>query len=206
MEQALSSVLFYVFAVLAVLSAFGVVAFRNPVSSALSMALCFAFCAAIYFGMGAPFIGIVQIIVYAGAVLVLFLFIIMMMDVKVEERSLVSLPQAIVGTAIAALFGGMVGAVALSLPNEKEGKCPVKVAWAAVCGEDETVAEAVIVEPSAENYGGALPALTPSMKYDTQLLGVTLFGRYNIPFAILSFAFLAGSVGALALVRKLRKD
>ena len=59
---------------------------RNPVTSAMNMALCFAGTAALLFGMGAQFLGIVQIIVYAGAILVLFLFVVMMLDIRTEEE------------------------------------------------------------------------------------------------------------------------
>ena len=76
-ETSLCQILFYVLAALAVLCAAGVVAYRNPVNSAMCMAVCFAMVAAIFFGMGAQFLGIVQLIVYAGAILVLFLFVVM---------------------------------------------------------------------------------------------------------------------------------
>ena len=117
MEAAISSILFYLFAMIAVLSAFGVVASRNPVTSAMCMAVSFASTAAVLFGMGAQFLGIVQIIVYAGAILVLFLFVVMMLDVKNEESNLSSLPRAIVGVVVAGVFAGMVTKAALLLPG-----------------------------------------------------------------------------------------
>ena len=72
-------------------------------------------------------------------------------------------------------------------------------------------------------YGAAMPELSPAVAAkilgaddataeaatafpDTKLLGQSLFTKYNIPFVILSFALLAGTVGAVALGRKLRKD
>ena len=64
----------------------GVVVNRNPVSSALSLVVSFIGLAALFITLNAYFIGIIQILVYAGAVMVLFLFIIMLMDIKKEKR------------------------------------------------------------------------------------------------------------------------
>ena len=59
---------------------------RNPVSSALSLVVSFVGLAALFIMLNAYFIGIIQILVYAGAVMVLFLFIIMLLDLKAEKR------------------------------------------------------------------------------------------------------------------------
>lgn len=72
--------LFYVFAGIAVLSAMMMVSRRNPVASALWLIGTFFALAAIYTLLGAFFIGIIQILVYAGAVMVLFLFVIMLLN------------------------------------------------------------------------------------------------------------------------------
>ena len=204
MEAAISSILFYLFATIAVLSAFGVVAARNPVNSAMCMAVSFASTAAVLFCMGAQFLGIVQIIVYAGAILVLFLFVVMMLDVKSEERSLSSLPRAIMGVVIAGIFAGMVTKAALLLPDATNGGCPVKTLF---CSDYKAPAATETAE--GELSGGALPALAPEgdeERSDVKSLGATLFSQYNIPFVILSFALLSGTVGAVALGRKMRKD
>ncbi len=204
MEAAISSILFYLFATIAVLSAFGVVAARNPVNSAMCMAVSFASTAAVLFCMGAQFLGIVQIIVYAGAILVLFLFVVMMLDVKSEERSLSSLPRAIMGVVIAGIFAGMVTKAALLLPDATAGTCPVKALFCSDCK-----APAATETAKGELSGGALPALAPEgeeERSDVKSLGATLFSQYNIPFVILSFALLSGTVGAVALGRKVRKD
>ncbi|MBR1978151.1 MAG: NADH-quinone oxidoreductase subunit J [Akkermansia sp.] len=223
MESAISSILFYVFAAAAVLCAFGVVAFRNPVSSAMNMALSFGFTAAVYFGMGAQFLGIVQLIVYAGAILVLFLFIIMMLDIKAEEHARKSFPLACIAVIIAGIFAGFVTKVAISLPGATVGECPAIVLCESI-GElaPGSIAQKAETEGFAP-YGSAMPELSPAAAAkalgadeataaaatafpDTKLLGQSLFTKYNIPFVILSFALLAGTVGAVALGRKLRKD
>ena len=67
-------VLFWIFSLLMLLSAMGVVFFRNPVSSAMSLVLSFIALAAVFVTLDAFFIAVVQVLVYAGAVMVLFLF------------------------------------------------------------------------------------------------------------------------------------
>jgi NADH-quinone oxidoreductase subunit J len=59
---------------------------RNPIASALSLVLCFLGLSALFMSLDAFFIGIIQVLVYAGAVMVLFLFIIMLLDLRAEER------------------------------------------------------------------------------------------------------------------------
>ncbi len=77
---------------------------RNPVASALSLVVCFLGLSALFMSLDAFFIGIIQVLVYAGAVMVLFLFIIMLLDLRAEER------RRINGIAFA---GGMAVAFAL---------------------------------------------------------------------------------------------
>jgi NADH-quinone oxidoreductase subunit J len=76
----MSDIVFYVFAGLALAGAIGVVAGRSPVSSLLSMVVCLASVAGIYVLLEAHFLAAVQIIVYAGAIMVLFLFVIMLLN------------------------------------------------------------------------------------------------------------------------------
>jgi len=75
-------VFFFVFAVIAIVSAVGVVTLRNPVHSVLSLMVCFLQMAALFVLLRSPFLAAVQIFVYVGAVLVLFLFVIMMLDIR----------------------------------------------------------------------------------------------------------------------------
>lgn len=76
-----------------------VIVCRNPVSSALSLVISFLGLAALFITLNAYFIGVIQILVYTGAVMVLFLFIIMLLDIKAEKRNDWNLP-AIGGTVI----------------------------------------------------------------------------------------------------------
>jgi NADH-quinone oxidoreductase subunit J len=80
MDISLTQLLWWVFASLAVGGGFGMVTRRNPVASLLFLVLTFFSLAAIYVLLGAHFIAAIQIIVYAGAIMVLFLFVIMLLN------------------------------------------------------------------------------------------------------------------------------
>jgi NADH-quinone oxidoreductase subunit J len=79
------TILFFIFASVLVCAALGVILARNPVHSALLLVLCFFNSAVIWVLLDAEFLGIVLVLVYVGAVMVLFLFVVMMLDVNVEE-------------------------------------------------------------------------------------------------------------------------
>lgn len=81
----MESVLFYVFGALALVSAIFVVAARNPLHSALGLIVTFFGLAAIYVLLGAHLLAALQVLVYAGAVMVLFIFVIMLLNLKEEE-------------------------------------------------------------------------------------------------------------------------
>jgi NADH-quinone oxidoreductase subunit J len=76
--------IFYVFATVSVLSAVGVVTMRNPVYAALFLILAFFTSAATWILLEAEFLGVVLVLVYVGAVMVLFLFVIMMLDINID--------------------------------------------------------------------------------------------------------------------------
>ncbi len=80
-----ATILFFVFATVLVGAALGVVLARNPVHSVLLLVLCFFNSAVIWLMLDAEFLGIVLVLVYVGAVMVLFLFVVMMLDVNLEE-------------------------------------------------------------------------------------------------------------------------
>ncbi|HEY5973035.1 MAG TPA: NADH-quinone oxidoreductase subunit J [Pseudoxanthomonas sp.] len=76
---------FYAFAAVAVLAAGGVITVRNPVHAALSLILTFFSVACIWLLVGAEFLGVALILVYVGAVMVLFLFVVMMLDIDIVK-------------------------------------------------------------------------------------------------------------------------
>ena len=81
----LIQVLFHVFAAILVLAALGMITARNPVYSALALVMCFITSAAIWLLIEAEFLAVVLVLVYVGAVMVLFLFVVMMLDINLAE-------------------------------------------------------------------------------------------------------------------------
>jgi NADH-quinone oxidoreductase subunit J len=82
----METALFYMFALLTLASGALVILSRNPVTSAMFLVLTIAFLAGLFVLLHAFFLAAVQILVYAGAVMVLFLFVIMLLDLRAEER------------------------------------------------------------------------------------------------------------------------
>jgi NADH-quinone oxidoreductase subunit J len=109
MSELAAPIIFFVFAAIAVLGALGVITLRNPVHSALSLAVVFVCLAVMYVLLNAPFIAAAQIMIYAGAVLVLFLFVIMVLNPRLEigEGRLPGqrLAAAVVGIALVVEIG-----------------------------------------------------------------------------------------------------
>lgn len=96
----MESLFFFYFALVIALTSILVVALRNPIYSALSLLIMFFHVAGLYVTLHAEFLAAVQIIVYAGAILVLYLFVVMLLNLKHDERYHRQWP-------IAALLGGI---------------------------------------------------------------------------------------------------
>jgi len=108
--------LFWIFAALTLLFGLGVVFFRSPVSSAMSLVMSFVGLAALFVTLDAFFIAVVQVLVYAGAVMVLFLFIIMLLDLRTEARRPVKIAAWAGGGIVVAGFWFTLSHVAFGLP------------------------------------------------------------------------------------------
>src|SRR2546422_4819394 len=96
--------LFWLFASLMLVFGAAVVLNRNPVASALSLVVSFLGLSALFMSLDAFFVGIIQVLVYAGAVMVLFLFIIMLLDIPAEERRQINWLAATGGIGVAAIL------------------------------------------------------------------------------------------------------
>jgi NADH-quinone oxidoreductase subunit J len=104
----METVIFLLFAALALVSALVVVGHKNPVYSTLSLVVTLFSVAVMFVLLGAPFVGALQILIYTGAILVLFLFVIMLLNVTREEAAVstqkVQTAAALLGALV---FGGM---------------------------------------------------------------------------------------------------
>jgi NADH-quinone oxidoreductase subunit J len=166
----ITAIFFYLFAGVCIASAFMVIASRNPVHSVLFLILAFVNAAGLFVLLGAEFLAMILIVVYVGAVAVLFLFVVMMLDVdfaELRQGFLTYLP-----------VGALVGAVLLAELLVVVG------AW--VIGPDVTKAvTAPIPAASAIN--------------NTQALGLVLYTRYVYYFQAAGMILLIAMVGAIVL-------
>lgn len=106
MLNGLEAAFFYLFAFVAVASAFMVIASRNPVHSVLFLILTFFNAAGLFMLAGAEFLAMILLIVYVGAVMVLFLFVIMMLDVDFAEFKSGALQYAPIGALVGLILVG----------------------------------------------------------------------------------------------------
>ncbi len=182
------SVLFYLFAAITLLFGVGVVVARNPVASALSLVVSFTGLAALFISLDAYFIGTLQILVYAGAVMVLFLFIIMLLDIKAAEGRSVNYATAVGGLLLAVLFTVQ---IAMVLGNFKEG--------------DKTLADQSLnlgVAASKATLNTIKDDLNEGTLPDAKLMGFTLFDKYPFQLQIVGLLLLAGTVGVVVLSKR----
>ena len=169
---------FLVLAVASVASSLGVILFRNAVHSALSLILTLLFLALFYLQLGAMFIAIVQILIYAGAIMVLFLFVVTMLasessDTEPADR----IPWQ---RGIAAALGFiLVGALSYLLFTGASIDGSVKASGA------NSLSQAIAA------HGG-----------DTQAFGYALFHGFSFPFEVTSLLIVVAILGTMVLGRK----
>jgi len=192
--------LFFVFAVLAVAGAVGMLVSRSPVASALWMVQTMLAIACLYLTLNASFIGIVQILVYAGAIMVLFLFVIMLLNLE-EVPRLSSFTwtraAAFVGgvAVLALLLTAVVRTTGLPSPTGTEVAvvAPVEEAVAVDAEGDVLVAEAVDLDDAV-----AVPVAPVSV----ERIGVALLTRHAFSLEIIGALLLAATIGAVLLAKK----
>lgn len=107
----MSPILFWIFALFMLGFGAAVIINKNPVASALCLVMSFLGLAALFVGLSAYFISIVQVLVYAGAVMVLFLFIIMLLDLKAEKSRKINWVAFLGGGALSLAFVGILAKV-----------------------------------------------------------------------------------------------
>jgi NADH-quinone oxidoreductase subunit J len=185
--------LFYFFAAVMIIGGISVVALRNPVSSAMAMVASFVGLAALFVGLNAYFVGIIQILVYAGAIMVLFIFIIMLLDLKTEANLKLKALPAIGCLFIVIIFTIQLVGVLSNTPNKMLAPLDFP-AIAAAPGFAEA-------HPAGSAIHRAVTATEPSLP-DVHLIGHTLFNGYNLPLQIVGVLLLVATVGVVALSRR----
>ena len=182
-------VVFIVIGALALGSAVSMIMMRNAVHAALMLVLNFFAIAVLYAVNEAQFLATVQIIVYAGAIMVLFLFVIMLLGVDKEDDP--ARPGRVRGLKLSAVVLGLAlfAALAVSIGGpylETSAACP-----APPPAEGQVVTE--------EQCRGLQAANDPG---NVQALGALLFTRYVWPFEVISVLLVIAAIGAMVLGRR----
>ncbi len=201
------SPLFYLFVLIMLAGGICVVSMKNPVSSAVGMIVSFIGIAGLLIGLNAYFIGTLQVLVYAGAVMVLFLFIIMLLDLKKDVGAKKSPSTIAAGVIIPLLFVLITIPVMQSVKGDFQ-KIDGKTLVAASEKLDDSVAKdskiraALRGEKDFTKPANAKKATLP----DVNLIGHTLFNHYNFPLQIVAVLLLVATVGCVTLSKKLHGD
>lgn len=183
-----ADLLFYVFGLLAVVGALGVVTLRNPMYGALSLLVTFLAVAALFLLRGAEFVGIVQIFVYAGGIMVLFLFVIMLVNLhKLPALKLFGGQSPIVAVLAILLFAFF-----------------TYFFLQADLGPEHVQPEAFVMAPETapklESGHLEIPPLAPMG--NSQAVAWNLYTRHLLPFEIASVFLLVAMIGAVVLGRR----
>jgi NADH-quinone oxidoreductase subunit J len=173
----LASLAFYAFAITTIAAGFLVTVARNPVHSVLWLILAFLSSAGLFVLAGAEFVAMLLVIVYVGAVAVLFLFVVMMLDVDFAELK-----------AEMAKYLPLAGLIGLILLMQL---VLVFGAWRTTEGVAMLPALADMPAPEVEN---------------TRALGLMLYDRYILLFQLAGLILLVAMIGAIALTLRHRKD
>jgi|TARA_B100001059_G_C17838703_1_gene590247 NADH-quinone oxidoreductase subunit J len=206
----MENLVFYLFAFMAVAGGVLLVALRNPVSSALAMVLSFVGLAGLFIGLNAYFVGIVQILVYAGAIMVLFIFIIMLLDLNDEKPVKFKSSSVVAGLIIPLLLVVQILGV---IQTGSEGN---KVEFEEITNDS--------MRKSAEQFAQLdkdevqLPREKQSAIYkslthekspklpDTNLIGHTIFKSYNYPLQVVGALLLVATIGVVILSKRSNKQ
>lgn len=170
----IADALFYVFATILLLSAVTVISTRNAVHSVLFLILAFFNAAGIFVMLGAEYVAMLLVIVYVGAVAVLFLFVVMMLDIAAVKRPEMRRKHLVAG--------GIVGAALLA------ELVLVFYSWKSA-------------ETARDN---ALFPVTPDAFGTPKALGNILYTNYLYPFQVSGLILLVAMIGAITLTLRLR--
>ena len=163
---------FYVFATIAVIASLLVVGQRNPMYSVMLLITSFGALAGLYVLLDAPFTAVTQIIIYAGAIMVLFLFVVMLLNVPREEP----LPSAV---------AGLLGPSGMRLGAVLSAILAAELLWAL-----SRLAPGAFSPESAERVSSVAN------------IGQVLFTQHAFAFEVTSVLILVAMVGAVVLARK----
>jgi NADH-quinone oxidoreductase subunit J len=169
----MTELIWWIFAALAIGGAAGMVAGRNPVASLLSLVLTLFSLGVLFVLMDAHFIGVIQVIVYAGAIMVLFLFVIMLLNLGHDYRSDIrGVGWIAAGSILAGVIFWLIARTFLDLQ------------------------EPVVAGP------GVLPAAAAEEHGVVGAIAMTLFDDYVVGFELVALLLLAAIIGAMLVAKR----
>ncbi|MBK9293663.1 MAG: NADH-quinone oxidoreductase subunit J [Oligoflexia bacterium] len=214
MELTAADILFYLFGFVSVVSALMVVFVSNPIYSALLLAVVMSILGIFFFNLEAHFIAAAQVVVYAGAVMVLFVMVMMLFDLKREKEEVArfSILTVLKIISVGVVCGVLVGAGAMITGD---GMGFIKVSTTEAPPPPSMLLKSDINAPTKqttnpEELKDEVVEITQNpqagveifTKYtDTQKLSLKLFSKYIFIFELLSVLLLVAIVGAVALAR-----
>jgi NADH-quinone oxidoreductase subunit J len=169
----MQTIAFYVFAAITVLASLGVIGQRNPMHSVMFLITSFGALAGLYILLDAPFTAVTQIIIYAGAIMVLFLFVVMLLNVPREEP-----------TPLTA--GGLLGTTGIRLGAVLSVLLAIEVIWG-------------LSRLQRSGFTDNADALGVSK---VEKIGAALFTQHAFAFEATSILILVAMVGAVVLARR----
>jgi NADH-quinone oxidoreductase subunit J len=176
MELPILDILFYFFACLVLFSAIMVIAARNPVHSVLFLIFTFFNAAGLFVLLGAEYLAMTLVIVYVGAVAVLFLFVVMMMDIDFAKWREGFIKQLPVGIVVALLLFISLGSIFYAASLNEGGKAAVT---------------------------SAIPS--PDKVTNTEAIGQILYTDYAYVFLVSGLVLLVAMIGAIVLTLRHRE-
>lgn len=185
-----TQIAFFVLAVASIASALGVIIFKNAVHSALSLILTLLFLALFYLQLGAMFIAIVQVLIYAGAIMVLFLFVVTMLASEADSNELRDrIPWQRIVAGILGLT--LVGALSYLL-------------FTGTAIDSAAKSKGGSLSHVVNTYCNADPSHIVNMQCNSNIeaFGLALFHGFAFPFEVTSLLIIVAILGALILGRK----
>jgi NADH-quinone oxidoreductase subunit J len=178
---------FWFFASVAVFSAILVVTMRSPIASAFWLVATMLSLAGIFFLLQAQFIGVIQVLVYAGAVMVLFLFVIMLLNLGHRGSDLQRAPAWLAAALLVGVFGSQI----LPLAGYSRERLALEYTRSPYLADPGVVFDSTV--------SAARATLDRGVPGD---IAKPLFEQYLIPFELTSVLLLAAIVGAVVLAKR----
>ena len=208
-------VLLVIFGLVAICSAICVIAFKNPIHSALALILTFFSQAGLFIALGAHFVAAVQVIVYAGAIMVLFLFVIMLLNLgSLQDTARQNISAIKIFVLVLAVLLAIEGITVARYVDQNGGVIKKQSTDVIIqrLKDDFKMSDEDIKHSVEELYGKGtsvsnltsvqVTGLVHGEMGKTERIGTLLFSKFVLPFEVTSFILIAALIGVIAIVNR----